>query len=353
MKVLISGGAGFVGSNLAIKMKAAHPDYRIFAFDNLKRRGSELSIARLKSAEVEFIHGDIRNPEDLEQLEEVDIILECSAEPSVQAGYDGGSKYLVNTNLIGTINCLELARKSRAAMIFLSTSRVYPIAAMRNLPLERVGDRLDIPKSKSGAGWSAEGIDTGFPMEGSRSLYGATKLCSEILIEEYAAMYDLPAVINRCGVITGPWQMGKVDQGFVTLWAARHLFGGSLQYIGFGGQGLQVRDILHIDDLYELIALQLSRIREYRGEVFNVGGGREISVSLLELTKVCRKLAGNSFALGVQPETHPADIPYYVTDNQAITLHTGWKPARTVQKILMDIFAWLSKNENHLRPIFC
>lgn len=351
MKVLITGGAGFVGSNLAVKLKSAHPDYRIISFDNLKRRGSELAIDRLKTAGVEFIHGDIRNPEDLEQIEKIDTILECSAEPSVQAGYDGGSKYLVNTNLIGTVNCLELARKSGASMIFLSTSRVYPIAAIRKLPLERVGDRLDIPKKRSGAGWSAEGIDTGFPMEGSRSLYGATKLCSEILIKEYVVMYGMPAVINRCGVITGPWQMGKVDQGFVTLWAARHLYGGSLQYIGFGGDGLQVRDILHIDDLFELIDLQLGRIQDCRGEVFNVGGGRAISVSLLELTQICSKLAGKSIKIGVQPETHPADIPYFVSNNSNVSSLIGWQPKRSVEQIVDDIFSWLRENKEKLRNI--
>jgi CDP-paratose 2-epimerase len=166
-------------------------------------------------------------------------------------------------------------------------------------------------------------------------------------------MYNLPAVINRCGVITGPWQMGKVDQGFVTLWAARHLFGGSLQYIGFGGNGLQVRDILHIDDLFELVDIQLSSIQDCRGDVFNVGGGREISVSLLELSQICSKLAGNSITIDAQPETHPADIPYYVTNNRAITSNTGWKPVRTVQDILIDIFRWLQENENHLKPLFC
>ncbi len=281
----------------------------------------------------------------------VDIILECSAEPSVQAGYDSNARYLINTNLGGTINCLEFANKSRAAMIFLSTSRVYPIAAMRSLPLEQVGDRLVILKNERGSGWSANGIDTGFPMEGSRSLYGATKLCSEILIQEYAEIYNMQAVINRCGVITGPWQMGKVDQGFVTLWAARHLYGGSLQYIGFGGKGLQVRDILHIDDLFELIDWQMKNIQNYRGNVFNVGGGPKISVSLLELTEICNKISGNTIKIGVQPETHPADIPYYVTDNSDVSSNTGWKPKRSVADIINDIFSWLRANQENLRNI--
>ena len=188
-------------------------------------------------------------------------------------------------------------------------------------------------------------------MEGSRSLYGATKLCSEILIQEYVEMYDLQAVINRCGVITGPWQMGKVDQGFVTLWAARHLYGGSLQYIGFGGKGLQVRDILHIEDLFELIDLQMRSIQNYRGNVFNVGGGPEISVSLLELTEICSKISGNTINIGLQPETHPADIPYYVTNNSDVSSQTGWQPKRSVLDILNDIFSWLRENQEQLKNI--
>ena len=97
-------------------------------------------------------------------------------------------------------------------------------------------------------------------------------------------MYGLRAVINRCGVISGPWQMGKVDQGFVVLWLSRHLFGGPLSYMGFGGHGLQVRDVLHVDDLYDLIVRQLNGLNEYSGSLFNVGGGMASSVSLRELT---------------------------------------------------------------------
>jgi len=353
MRILITGGAGFVGSNLALKLKQKSPEYIIFALDNLKRRGSELAVSRLANADINFIHGDIRNVEDIEQVGAVDIILECSAEASVQAGYNSDARYLVNTNLGGTINCLEYASKSKAAMIFLSTSRVYPIAAMRNLPLKEFGDRLEISEIETGIGWSSNGIDTRFPLEGSRSLYGATKLCSEILIQEYVEMYEMHAVINRCGVITGPWQMGKVDQGFVTLWAARHFYGGDLQYIGFGGRGLQVRDILHVDDLFELIDLQIRNIKNYRGEVFNVGGGPAISVSLLELTKICRKISGNTVDISIQPDTHPADIPYYVTDNTGVVSKTGWRPSRSVEAILNDIFLWLKNNQEDLRKILC
>ena len=124
MRILITGGAGFVGSNLAIKLKENYSNIKITVLDNLKRRGSELNINRLKTKGIEFIHGDIRNKEDLELSWKVDLILECSAEPSVLAGTTSSPKYLINTNLIGTVNCLELARKNQADFIFLSALKL-------------------------------------------------------------------------------------------------------------------------------------------------------------------------------------------------------------------------------------
>ena len=109
MKVLVTGGAGFVGSNIAIRWKKDHPNDIVMAFDNLRRRGSELAIPRLRKAGVDFVHGDIRSREDLESVGSVDLIVECSAEPSVHAGYGGSPAYVVQTNLVGTINALEVA----------------------------------------------------------------------------------------------------------------------------------------------------------------------------------------------------------------------------------------------------
>ena len=228
MRLLITGGAGFVGSYLALSFKRETPDSTVIAFDNLRRRGSELALRRLTAGGVEFRHGDIRNAEDLADTGDLDLLVECSAEPSAQAGLYGGERYLINTNLMGTINCLDHARRHDAAVVFLSTSRVYPIAPLRELPLVSTETRFVIPASSTGPGWSARGVNESFPLIGSRSLYGATKLCSELIIAEYVALYGLRAIINRCGVLTGPWQMGKVDQGFVVLWAARHLFEGAL-----------------------------------------------------------------------------------------------------------------------------
>jgi len=349
--ILITGGAGFVGSSLAIALKQDFNNVRVTALDNLKRRGSELALGRLATHGVEFQHGDIRNPEDIVQAGSFDLLIECSAEPSVHAGYGSSPTYLISTNLVGTTHCLEAARIHHADVVFLSTSRVYPIKSLRELPVATAGLRLDLAPDQSGAGWSGQGISEDFPLHGPRSLYGATKLASELLLTEYSEMYGIRSIINRCGVLTGPWQMGKVDQGFMALWAAQHLYGGNLAYMGFGGHGHQVRDILHVADLYALLRAQFEQIDKINGQIFNVGGGRNISVSLAELTDLCTSRSGKRLDIAADPETRDADIPWYITDTRAVTETTGWQPRYDVESILDDIFAWLGDNRAQLEPI--
>lgn len=350
-RVLITGGAGFVGSSIAVHLAGARAGWRVVALDNLHRRGSELTLSRLADAGVTFVHGDIRRREDIEAAGAFDLMIECSAEPSVHAGYAGDPTYLLGTNLAGTLECVEAARRCRAGLVFLSTSRVYPIDALRHLPLVEQESRVAVPDGVSGLGWSSAGIATDFPLTGHRSLYGATKLASELVIDEYRHMYGMPVIINRCGVIAGPWQMGKVDQGFVSLWAARHLWGTQLSYIGFGGEGRQVRDVLHVDDLCDLVERQCERIDEWSGLVLNVGGGLDGSVSLLELTGRCIERSGRQLTFDHIPQTAPADIPYYVTDNGGVRDACAWGPTRTIDTLLDDVFAWLRRDEARLRPL--
>jgi CDP-paratose 2-epimerase len=350
MRILITGGAGFVGSNLALMLAAQRGD-DVIAFDNLHRRGSELALPRLRAGDIDFVHGDIRNPEDLDGLPAAELVVECSAEPSVHAGYDGSARYLLNTNLFGTVNCLDYARRHGSRLIFLSTSRVYSIAALRGIPLHRADDRFATPPGEFGPGWSERGVSEDFPTTGARSLYGASKLASELLIEEYCAAFGLRAIINRCGVLTGPWQMGKVDQGFFVLWAARHLYGGVLAYSGFGGAGHQVRDVLHVTDLFDLICRQIDSFTEHAGRTYNVGGGRDVSVSLAELTILCAARTSNQLMLGSDPTTHPADIPYYISDNSLVCAATGWAPTRSVETILDEILEWLARHRAELELV--
>jgi CDP-paratose 2-epimerase len=348
--ILVTGGAGFVGSNLCLAFREFWPETRIVALDNLRRRGSELNVPRLEAADVEFVRGDVRRSEDL-QFEDLDLIVECSAEPSVLAGRDGGTDYVVHTNLLGTYNCLELCRRTGAGMVFLSTSRVYPMGALGGLPLKPAESRFVLPDGYSAQGVSEIGIAESFPLDGARSLYGATKLSSELLITEYVEMFDLPIVVNRCGVLTGPWQMGKVDQGVVVLWMARHIFGGKLDYIGYGGDGKQVRDILHVQDLADLLKLQIDSLCKHKGKTYNVGGGPGISVSLQELTDLCREISGKTIEIGSVPGNRAGDVPWYVTDSTRVREATGWSPQHGVEEILRDVHQWICENREELKPI--
>jgi CDP-paratose 2-epimerase len=348
MKILITGGAGFVGSSLAISLKKDYPQSTIICLDNLKRRGSELNLKRFAEKGIQFIHGDIRNKEDFDSIPAIDFLIEASAEPSVLAGLDGTPDYLVNTNLLGTVNCLNFAKKHQAKFIFLSTSRVYPIKPIEKLAYTESETRFNLDANQAIAGVSENGIAEDFPLNGARSLYGATKLASELLIQEYMEFYGLEAVINRCGVLTGPWQMGKADQGVMVLWVAKHFYQQQLAYIGYGGTGKQTRDMLHINDLYRLIKIQLEDFAKVNGEILNAGGGMEISTSLLELTAYCQKITGKTIPITPITEGRSADIPIYITDNSKVTALTGWKPELGIEKIVEDVHQWLSENAENL-----
>lgn len=349
--ILISGGAGFVGSTLGILFKRDNSNTKVIALDNLKRRGSELNIQRLKDAGVSFLHGDIRNKEDIESVGQFDIMIECSAEPSVLSGYNESPEYLINTNLMGSINCFEMVRRYKADIIFISTSRVYPIKTINSLEYEELETRFELKPIQHINGVSQRGISEEFPLKGVRSLYGTTKLASELLLQEYIDAYGIRGVINRCGVLTGPWQMGKVDQGIIVLWVAKHIYNGKLSYIGYGGKGKQVRDILHIDDLYKLLCLQINDINKYNGQIYNIGGGKDISVSLSELTNLCQEITGNEIKIKSIPENRVADIPYYITDYTKAQNEIGWNPKHSVREIVPEIAEWIFNNIDLLKPI--
>lgn len=344
-RLLVTGGAGFVGANLAVALAARHPDTEVIALDNLHRRGSRLNLPRLERAGVRFLEADVRDRSALAQIEPIETLIECSAEPSALVGMSGDTSYPFETNLVGAYNCLELARRDRAQFVFLSTSRVYPYPALGDLRLERAETRFELAGEQPVRGASAAGISEEFPLEGPRTLYGATKLAAELLIAEYAANFGLPTVVDRCGVIAGPWQMGKVDQGVFTFWLLHHHFQRPLSYIGYGGSGRQVRDLLHVDDLVELIDEQVREPERWDGFVGNVGGGRQCSLSLLETTRLCRELTGNEVEIGTVDEQRPGDVPLYLSDCSRLHEATAWRPARAPREILAEILSWVQANE--------
>ena len=351
MKIIVTGGAGFVGSTLCLQLKVKYPSYEIVAFDNLKRRGSELNLIDFQKNNISFIHGDIRNNEDLESLGNFDVLIEASAEPSVTAGLDSDPTYVINNNLYGSINCFNACIKNKAKLIFLSTSRVYPIETIENALFSEEKTRFSFVDNQKIKGISSKGISEGLSLDGARSFYGTTKLSSELFIQEYATFYGLKAAITRFGVIAGPRQMGKTDQGVVTLWMAKHYWNQSLKYIGYGGKGKQVRDLLHVDDLVELIDLQIHQIEKFEGKVFNVGGGLKNSASLQEITAICEKITGNKIEIEEVKETRTADLRIYITDNSKIENEIGWKPKKSVETIFKDIYLWIKENEKQLESI--
>lgn len=350
-RLLITGGCGFIGSSLALNFKEKYESVKVSVLDNLRRRGSELNINIIKKAGVEFIHGDIRNIDDLREVGDFDCLIECSAEPSVLTGYGGTPRYALDTNLSGTVNCLETARERGADFIFLSTSRVYPYELLSGLSIVERQTRFELDRTQTVPGASDSGISEEFPMTGPRSLYGATKLASEFLITEYESMYGMRAVVNRCGLVAGPGQFGKVDQGVVALWLARHYWRQELEYIGFNGSGKQVRDILHVRDLFDLIDIEVVEIEKYKGNTYNVGGGKENSLSLLEMTQVCEQLTGNRLKIGRQSIERPADLPVYISDISKVSRETGWRPRSAPESVFGEVHEWVRVNEQGLLEV--
>jgi CDP-paratose 2-epimerase len=349
MRVLVTGGAGFIGANVAIGLRARHPDWEVLALDNLRRRGGELNVPRLRAAGVEFAHGDVRVLDDLLEVSApVDALVECSAEPSALAGFDGSPDYVIKSNLIGAYHCLELARRHGAYFLFLSTSRVYPVASLRELNLVETDTRYELASEQPVTGASPDGIAESFPLDGARTLYGSTKLAAELLIAEYRDAFGLRAVIDRCGVIAGPWQMGKVDQGVFTYWMLAHHFRRPLRYIGFGGQGKQVRDLLHVEDLLDLLEEQLLDPGRWDGVTVNVGGGRECSLSLSETTEICAELTGNRVEIGHDAQTRAGDVPIYISDCRSLENLSEWRPRRTAHGVLTDIHQWICAHQTEL-----
>jgi CDP-paratose 2-epimerase len=349
MKILVTGGAGFIGSNLATHLRRVLADARIVCMDNLYRRGSELNLARLRENGVVFHWGDVRDPSTFPN-DTFDFIVECSAEPSVLAGQDGDPNYLVQTNLVGAFHCLEKARQWKSELIFLSTSRVYPIDLLESHPWRECETRF-VWEDEGTTGITREGVREIVDMTGARSLYGFTKYAGEQLVAEYRAAYGLKAIVNRCGVVAGPWQFGKVDQGVAALWVLGHYFRRPLSYIGFGGSGKQVRDFLHIDDLCRLVEEQIAAPDRWDGWVGNVAGGSENSASLCELTLLCEKVIGRTTSIGKVPETRPNDLRIFIADCTRLYRQTSWRPLRSLGQIVADTTEWLAKHEAALRNL--
>jgi CDP-paratose 2-epimerase len=338
MRILISGICGFVGFNVAQHLKEQMTSIEIIGIDNLSRSGTETNRRRLPQIGCSVFHGDVRIASDFETLPGVDWVIDAAANPSVLAGIDGksSSRQVIEHNLGGTVNLLEYCRRFSAGLVLLSTSRVYSIRALSTLPLRRGKTRFELA-DHTVRGLTSHGITEAFSTSAPVSLYGATKLSSEVLALEYGNAFEFPVRINRCGVLAGSGQFGTAEQGIFSFWIHAWRSQKRLKYIGFEGTGLQVRDAFHPTDLAALIGKQLddaSIIDDAR--IWNVGGGIDNSMSLFELSDWCRDRFGDR-PVSKDETPRPFDIPWVVMDSAQAKSRWKWEPEIKLEIILDEI----------------
>ena len=339
MKILVTGGCGFVGANICLNLKKKYKT--VVSLDNLSRKSSVLNFKLLKKNKIKNYNFDIFNSKKIDRLESFDLIIDCCAEAAVEASRKDLDK-VFNTNLVGTFNILKKAKKDDSKLIFISSSRVNAIEKINEI-IQKKNLTKDIKIKKK--------IDENFNTLKPKSLYGFTKLASELLIEEFSYAFNLKYIINRCGVISGPLQFGKQDQGFVSLWVWKHLLRKKLSYIGYGGNGHQVRDVLHISDLIILLNLQIKNFGEIYNKKVCVGGSTTSNTSLKKLTKICQKITGNKINIKKINKTSIYDIPYFITDNSLVKKIYKWSPKKNINDIVNENYKWLMKNKKYLLRI--
>lgn len=350
MKILISGICGFVGNSVAHGLLDHDSALELIGLDNLSRAGSHLNIEPLRRRGVKLIHADLRSPSDLESIDAVHWIIDAAANPSVLAGIDGAtsSRQLIEHNLHGTVNLLELAKRHRAGFILLSTSRVYSVRSLTDIPVI-VNDNRFEPNDDAtlSRGISSHGIAEDFSTTPPLSLYGSSKLASECIALEYGETFEFPVWINRCGVLAGAGQFGRPDQGIFSFWINAYLRRAPLKYIGFGGTGHQTRDCFHPSDLLPALQKQLSSSGAGKPRIMNFGGGTENSMSLAQLSKWCAERFGaHQVASDLEPRAF--DIPWLVMDSRLAKENWAWQPAKPLPVILEEIAQHAEANPHWL-----
>jgi len=352
MRILITGICGFVGSTLAQALVEQTPTGSLVltGLDNLSRPGGWLNLAALKARGVKLVHGDIRQASDVEALAPVDWVIDGAANASVLAGVDGksSSRQLVEHNLMGTVNLLEYCKRVGAGFLLLSTSRIYSIEPLANLKMAVEGRRfVPLRDQEWPQGIGPAGVAERGPIAPPISLYGSSKLASEMLALEYGYTFKFPVWINRCGVLAGAGQFGRPDQGIFAFWMNAWLRNQPLRYLGFGGTGYQVRDCLHPRDLVGLLLCQMRTTDRTIPPICNLSGGVENSMSLAELSDWCSHRFGRREVAG-ESTARPYDIPWLVLDHGLARSAWNWHPQTRLAEILEEIARHAEANPDWL-----
>lgn len=338
MRILITGGAGFVGANLAKHLKSKGND--VVVMDNLVRRGSELNLPAFKELGIRFIHGDVRNKEDFLHFNGIyDFIMETSAQPSACTGYNNPTFDITN-NFNGLLNVLEFARLDNSKVIFWSTNKVY------------CGDKINALGAREGKTrfHSKNRIAEDFPIDGGdHSIYGLSKVCADLTCQEWAKAFGLKVVINRFSCLAGTGQFGRSEQGWISWFIVAHML--KLPITLYGFKGKQVRDVLFMPDILKLIDIQIEKIDEISGEVFNIGGG-DINTSLLECIDLIRGLTGWKTKVVYEPKRRKSDQCVYITDISKAKKILNWKPEISMNEGLHQIIFWARSKYSELGDLY-
>jgi CDP-paratose 2-epimerase len=341
--VLITGGAGFIGTNLAAHL-LANTDAAVTIFDNLSRRGVELNLAWLKtldgSRRLRFVRGDVRNNQRItEAARTADEIYHLAA-PSAGPDLLAEPRLDFDVNVTGTVNVLEAARHSGRSplVLFASTGKVY--GALDSISLNREATRVQpaLPEFR--------GISEATPID-FHCPYACTKSVADQYVRDYARLYNLPTVVFRMGCIAGPGQFGNQGQGWVAHFVYSALAG---RPVTIYGDGLQVRDILHVTDLVSAMNTARAYLPIIAGKAFNIGGGSGRSISLNEMIGLIQKICHQPVHCGYEP-VRPGDQLFYVSDNIRFSNQTGWMPRRSLEQTVRDISAfWHANRMDVMRP---
>jgi CDP-paratose 2-epimerase len=335
--VLITGGAGFIGSNLTERL-LFDPGTRVRIFDNLARRGVEHNLAWLhslaSSRRLEIVEGDVRKARAVRHAAHgVTDIFHLAAQVAVTTSVeDPAADFEVNA--VGTFNVLEAARMNgkKPFVLFTSTNKVY--GALERLRVEVDGTHY------RAAAKGFRGVTESEPLD-FHSPYGCSKGAADQYVRDYARIYDLPTVVFRMSCIAGPRQFGNEDQGWVAHFLYSVLEG---RPITVYGDGYQVRDVLHVHDLIDGMLAARKELKHTRGQVYNLGGGLERAVSVIEMLKRIERKLKRPLKLEYS-EVRPGDQPLYVADTRKLEADTGWKPRRSLEEILEAICRFRKKNE--------
>jgi CDP-paratose 2-epimerase len=340
--VLIFGGAGFIGSNLAQRLLQT-TDAKIHIFDNLSRTGARHNLDCLQkmaagSGRLQITVGDVRDAAMVERaVRFATEIYHCAAQVAVTTSL-ADPRLDFEVNLGGTLNILEAARKSgrRPFLLFTSTNKVY--GGLATHALVRSPTRYeyrDVP-----------GISESQPLD-FHSPYGCSKGAADQYVRDYARMFGVPTVVFRMSCIAGPQQFGNEDQGWVAHFLYSALRGAPIVIYG---DGRQVRDILCVDDLLRAMEAAREQTSVTAGQIYNVGGGPENTISLLELMDRIEKITGRRVEYE-RAAPRSGDQLVYVTDFSKLRRETGWTPELGIPQTLARMYEWWKRNRDLFAPV--